>query len=210
MLDPLIDKYIIEISNDFFNTDYSKKYTNFLYNMNGPIKDLATHFYESFTMINIPGITVSPTVVSGLGNLKDVNFGGSKAPTNMTETSVDRQYVGNSPFNQILNSNNITINCKNTYINWMYSYEYFRDYFARNRTVKDFKITITVYDAGNIPMMMFIFSDCFVSSLPDLEFLTNQAIREPRNFDLGFIFNKFDVKFLIPNFSSGKNNEIIM
>lgn len=208
MLDPLIDKYIIEISSEFFNTNYAKKYSNFLYNMNGPIKDLQTHFYESFQNINIPGITAQPTVVSGLGNLNGVNTGGS-SPKNMTETTIDRQYIGNMPFNQILNSNNITINCKNTYINWMYSYEYFRDYFARKRSVKDFTITITVFDAGNIPMLMFIFSDCFISSLPDLEFLVNQAIREPRNFDLGFVFNKFDVKFLIPNFNSLLNNSII-
>ena len=52
------------------------------------------------------------------------------------------------------------------------------------------------------------FSDCFINSLPDLEFLTNQAIREPRNFDLGLIFNKFDVKFLIPNFNVDINNNI--
>lgn len=208
MLNALIDKYIIEISDEFFNTEYAKKYTNFLYNMNGPIKDLQTHFYESFQSVVIPGITVSPTTVTGLNNLANVNFGGT-APGNMTETSVDRQYIGNTPFNQILNSNIITINCRSTYINWFYSYEYFRDYFARNRKVKDFKITITVYDAGNIPMLMFIFSDCFINSLPDLEFITNQAIREPRNFDIGFVFNKFDVKFLIPKFEAGINNDII-
>lgn len=209
MLNALIDKYIIEFSNEFFDTNYAKKYTNFLYNLNTPIKDLQTHFYESFQGITIPGLTVQPTVVSNLNNLNNVNFGNGK-PNNMTETSIDRQYIGNLPFNQILNSNNITINCRNTYINWMYSYEFFRDYFDRKRTVKDFKTTITVYDAGNIPMLMFIFSDCFINSLPDLEFLTNQAIREPRNFDLGLIFNKFDVKFLIPNFDVDINNNIII
>lgn len=209
MLNPLVDKYIIEFSGEFFDTNYNQKYSNFLYNLNGPIKDLQTHFYESFQSITIPGITISPTVVTGINNLKDVNFSGN-SPYNMTETTVDRQYIGNAAFNQILNSNNITINCRNTYINWMYSYEYFRDYFSRKRSVKDFRISITVYDAGNIPMLMFIFSDCFISSLPDLEFITNQAIREPRNFDLGFVFNKMDVKFLIPNFDVSVNNEIVL
>lgn len=205
MLNALVDKYIIEFSGEFFNTDYQKKYTNFLYNLNGPIKDLQTHIYESFQSLTIPGITAQPTVVTALNNLNGVNFNGS-SPNNMTETSVDRQYIGNTPFNQILNSNNITINCRNTYINWMYSYEYFRDYFSRKRTVKDFRITVTVYDAGSIPMLMFIFSDCFITSLPDLEFITNQAMREPRNFDLGFVFNKMDVKFLIPEFNSISKN----
>ena len=207
MLSALVDKYIIEFSNEFFDTDYAKKYTNFLYNMNGPIKDLQSHFYESFQSITIPGLTAQPISVTGLNNLKNVNFGG-KSPSNMTETSVDRQYIGTQSFNQIINSNNISITARNTFINWMYSYEYFRDYFARTRTVKDFRITITVKDAGDIPMLMFIFSDCFITSLPDLEFITNQSIREPRTFDIGFAFNKFDTKFLIPNFNTILDNSI--
>lgn len=204
MLNPISDKFRVEFSSEFFDTSYYKKYNNFIYNLNGPIKDLVTHFYESIQQVIISGINAQPLTVTGINNLKGVGTEGPMGtkPPNMTETTISRSWIGNVPFDELLNSKTLTVNMKNTYINWLYSYEYFRDYFDRKRTVKDFRVTLTVLDSANIPMMQFIFSDCFIISLPDLEFLTNGQIREVRQFDLGIQFNRFDVKFIIPEFNN--------
>jgi len=159
MLNPNTDKFYIEFSSNFYENQYTKKYNDFFFHMNGPIKSLIESIKASIQTANIPGLNISPTEINNLGNLKNVDLGklGTK-PNNMTETSVNRQYIGNRPFDELLNSKIININFKNNVLNWMFFYEYFRDYFSRSRTVLDFSIIITVMDSGELPQLQFIFS----------------------------------------------------
>lgn len=202
MLNPNTDKFYIEFSKNFYENKHAKKYDDYLFHMNSPIKTLIDSIKSTIQNATVPGFNVSPTEVLNLANTQGVALGtfGQK-PVNMTETSVNRSYIGNRPFDELLNSKVININFKNNVINWMYFYEYFRDYYSRKRTVEDFTITFTVMDTGEIPQLQFIFSDCFIVTLPDLEFVYNQVFGETKSIDVGFAFNKFDVKFLIPGFN---------
>lgn len=212
MLEPTTDKFIIEFSNEFFSLDSVKTYTNYLYNSNGPIKDFQTHFYESILSLTVPGITAQPTQVNGLNNLRGVgtNQGMGTTSANMTETAINRSYVGTTPLDELFNSKTLNLTMRNTYLNWAYCYQLYRGHFARNRTVEEFRVIQTIFDTANIPMFQFIYSDCYISGIPDLEFQTNTAVRDVRTIDIPINFNKFDVQFLLPEFDTEINNRIII
>lgn len=196
LLSDTTDNFVADFSSEFFNTDFIKFFSDYLYNANEPLKDFQSNFYSTIQSFSIPGFTVSPTQVSGMNNLRNV----TKA--NMTEPTLSRQYVGNAPLDEIFNSKQINITFKSNNFNWLYCYMYFRDYYSRKRKVKEFRVCFTIKNSALIPNMNFIFSDCFINSLPDLEFNLSSAIKEPKTWDLGISFNKFDVQLLIPEFNS--------
>lgn len=198
MINPVVDKFVLEFSSNFFDTTFAKKYNNYLFHKNYPIKDIMNHVHSNFNNISIPGFNIVGNNVNGLSNLGKTTIG--IPPKNMTETSVNRQYAGTQPLDELFTSKTITISNKSTILNYMYYYEYFRAYYDRTRTVGDFKMFMTVMDQAEIPMMQFIFSDCFLQNIPEVMFETSDIVKETKTFDLTIAFNKFDTKLIIPEF----------
>lgn len=198
MLNPVTDKYVLEFSSNFFDTEFITKYDNYLFHKNYPIKKLQDHIHGSIKSISVPGINTPSMNVNGLSNLNKTTI--AAKPINMTETSINRSYVGTVPFDELIKSKTLNITCKSTLLNWMYFYEYFRAYYQRDRKVLDFKMFMTVMDQADVPMMQFVFSDCYISDLPDLLFQTGDIAKEERDFDVQVNFNKFDTKLIIPSF----------
>ena len=157
MLNPSVDKYTIEFGSGFFNNEIAEKYDKYLFHMNGPIKNIKDHIQESMQMVSIPGFNLNVLQVASIGNLKNATFAApGKTPNNFPHTSMNRQYAGTSNQNDILESQSVSITFRNTMLNWMYIYEVFYNYYKRSRSLSDFQIVITLYDAGEIPMMQFI------------------------------------------------------
>lgn len=206
MLNPATDKYTIEFSKNFFDDSLVGKYDDYLYHLNSPIKNIVNHIHESVQSITIPGFNLNVTNVVGLSNLTN-NIPNSRTPNKFAHTTVNKQFPGNSPLSELFDSQIINLTLKNTVLNWMFFYEVMRGYYERTRTLKDFYITITVMDAAEIPLLQFIFSDCFVANMPGLTFASNEDFRESKTIDAGFAFNKLDIKFLIPKFN--KVNKIL-
>ncbi len=205
MLNPSVDKYTIEFSSGFFNNEITEKYNSYLFHMNGPIKNIKDHIQESMQLVSIPGFNLNVLPVSSIGNLQNQKFAAmGKKPSNFAHTSTNRQYAGTSNQNDILEAQSVNITFRNTMINWMYIYEVFYNYYKRSRSLSDFQIHITLYDAAEIPMMQFVFGDCFVSNIPGLDFAFNAQFREAKTIDAGFTFNTLSSKFMIPDFKMDK------
>lgn len=198
MLNPSTDKFFLEFSGEFFNTTFIEQYNDFLKHKNHPIKELPGHIVESVQNVQIPGMTLNTLIIDGLNNTGLSNpgmFGNLVAPP-----TVNANYSGTSNINQIIESNIITVTFKNTIINWMYFYQYFRAYYDRNRPVTEFEIRLIVKDAANIDMLMFRFSNSFISGMPGLEFAFNEAFRESKTIDIQFTYSGYNVDFILPGF----------
>lgn len=205
MLNPSVDKFTIEFGSAFFDNEIAKKYDNYLFHMNGPIKDIKSHIQESIQLVSIPGFNLNPLQITGMNNMKNTNFQSPGVkPNNFPHTTINRQYSGTSNQNDILESQIVNITFRNTLLNWMYIYEIFHNSYLRTRTLKDFQIVITLNDAAEIPMMQFIFKDCFTSNIPGLEFAFNSQFRESKTIDAGFSFNGLDSNFILPEFKVNK------
>ena len=205
MLNPNTDKFSIAFDSKFFNNDIAKKYNDYLFHLNGPIKNIQDHIEESIQSLSIPGFELEVLQVNGLSNLKGTVFQslGSK-PINFPNTSSTRQYAGTAADNVVLESQSVGITFRNTLLNWMYLYEYSQNYYKRSRSVFEFGIIITLHDAAEIPLMNFVFQDSFISGMPGLEFAFNQAFREAKTIDTKFTFNGMTTNFMIPEFGLSK------
>lgn len=205
MLNPSTDKYTIEFGNEFFNNDITKKYDDYLFHLNGPIKNIRDHITESIQSLTIPGIQLNLLNVTGIPNMKNVDFGNvNSSPNNFQSTTVNRQFSGTAPLQEVISETQVSITFRNTLLNWMYIYELFHNYYKRKRDISDFKIIITLHNAADIPLMNFVFFDCFVSSIPGLEFAFNTQFREAKTVDAGFAFNGMTTNFMIPDFNINK------
>jgi hypothetical protein len=201
MLNPATDKFLLEFSSDFFPTSLTQKYDNYMFHMNGPVKYLQAHIMETIQSVNIPGWNVQTTETKGLNNLRNVPGAGmGNRPGQFPSNTVNRTFAGSAPINEIVDGNIVNITFRNSILNWMYLWECLRGYYDRTRSLNEFRITMTIMDAAEIPLLQFIFSDCFVAVMPGLEFSFAQSFREAKTIDAGFIFNKIDVNFMIPGF----------
>lgn len=196
-LNPATDKFMVEIGNDFFPDLLTKKYDKYLRLSNGPLKNIKSIITESIQTIDIPGINLSTIQAIGLQNLGDLS---KQTKIGFPNTSTNRTYPGTASDNEITESNMLTMNLRNTLINWMYCYEVLYSYYKRTREISQFYIILTLLDSSEIPLIEFKFSDCFIGQMPGLQFAYNSQFRESKNVEVGFIFNKFDTKFLIPEF----------
>jgi hypothetical protein len=196
MLNPASDKYTLEFGSSFFPSEYTKKYDDFLYMKNGPIKDIQTHITESVQSLSIPGINLDIQRANGINNLGKNLFQGG----NYNNPTSNIQYPGTAPLSEIIDGTSVNITFRNTTMNWMYFYEALRGFYSRKRTITDFTIILTVKDAGEIDMLQFIFGGCFVATMPGLEFAFSKGFREAETIDAGFAFQTMDVKFVIPQF----------
>ena len=197
MINPVLSNFRVEFGENFFPDIATKKYDNFLFHKNYPFKTLRDYFYETIQEISIPGINLNTIAAVGLNNVG--NFG-----NDFNASTVNKNYPGTSPINEIVDGITINITFRNTILNWMYCYEILYRYYNRNRTIKDFYIQLIMKDSAEIDMINFTLSDCFISTMPGLSFSYIQSFSESLTFDVSFTFNKFDVKFLIPEFNSKK------
>lgn len=199
MLNPSLNNFRIEFSDNFFPIELTQKYDDFLFNKNAPFKLIKSHLYESIQNLDMPGINLNEITTTGLNNLGlNPNFG------DFPHVSVNRQFPGSEPMNAVVDMTKANITFRNSIINWMYIYEMFYSYYKRSRSVSDFQIFVIMMDSSEIPMIKFTMSDCYVSTLPGLAFSYNSAFNESKTFDAGFTFNKFDIDFLIPSFNLTK------
>lgn len=194
-LNPSTDKFTIELGSDFYVNSLMEKYNDFLFHKNSQVKDLQSYMHESIQSIQIPGMNLQVVNVNGMSNIGAA--GNVKTPAALT---VNKSYVGNAPIAEIIESTTVTITFRNTIINWMYIYEFFRRRYERNSTLKNFDISVTLRDSADIPMLNILFDDCFISGLPGLEFSFNTGFRESKTFDIIFTFNKMNFNFIIPSF----------
>lgn len=202
-LNPATDNVLIEFSPSFFETPFIEKYNDFLFHMNGPIKDMQTFIMESIQEIEIPGTSLNVLEIQSIPNIKS---SGKQYGINFPETSINVQYPGTSNKNDIIESKSLSLTLRNTILNWSYFYESLDGYFRRTRIIKEFDIVITLLDSAWIPMLSFVFHNCFVSLLPSLTFGFNSQIREIKTFNAGITFNSMDINVQIPDFKMSKYN----
>lgn len=207
MLNPSVDKYTVEFSNSFFDNEITKKYDNYLFHINGPIKNIKDHIQESIQVLSIPGLELQMLNIQGINNMKNIDFGPlGTSPNNFQATTINRQFSGTAPIQDVVQGTKIDITFRNTLLNYMYIYEIFHHYYKRKRDVLEFSIIITLHDAADIPLMNFVFFDCFIASIPGLEFAFNTQFREAKTIDAGFAFNGMTTNFMIPEFNITKTN----
>lgn len=200
MINPILQNFEIQFSEDFFPELITEKYDNFLFHKNYPFKTLKSYLLETIQNLDIPGINLQTILVAGLNNtgLNNNDFSG------LNHQTVNRSYPGTSPVNEVVEGVSVVITFRNTLLNWMYCYEVLYRYYARKRSMKDFYINLTMSDSAEIPMIRFSLYDCFISAMPGLSFNFVNAFNETNSFNVTFTFNKFDVSFIVPEFDLKK------
>jgi len=195
MINPVLSNFRIEFGESFFPEFLTSKYDKFLFYKNYPFKSLKDYFYETIQEMSIPGINLNTISAIGVPNL-----GKNFSKVNMPPSTINRHYPGTSPINEIVDSVTLNITFRNTLLNWMYCYEVLYSYFARDRKTDEFYIQLILKDSAELDMVKFTLSDCFISTMPGLEFSYLQSFSESKTFDVSFTFNRFEVGFLIPDF----------
>ncbi len=161
-------------------------------------------------MLNIPGINLNNITAAGLNNLGKDSWGIDGIPGSndklqgFPHSTVNATYPGTSPMNEVVDSVMVSITFRNSILNWMWIYEMFFRYYKRTRDIREFSIYLDMYDSAQIPMIRFSLGNCYVATVPGLEFATNMNFNEAKTFDCSFVFNRFDVEFLVPEFNTKK------
>ena len=194
MLNPVLSNVQIQIGDNFFPENITKKYDDFLYARNYPLKTMRACLHETIQNFTMPGIDLKTFTVEGLNNQRNANR--KDFPNPVTQ----RTYPGHEPYEHILSNMSITITFKNNILNWLYCFEWIYKYYKRTREAFEFDVTVTMLDSAEIPILRFRLSDCFESSTPELEFSYTESFLTSRTFDMTFTFNKFDVTMLLPEF----------
>lgn len=200
-LNPVVDKFRVFIGGDFFNNSISKRYDNYLYNKNYPLKNIEEVIYESINNVNIPGFQLPELTIEGLSNIgNNNNYPIDNPVTQMTLPSEVSQM-------ETFESQEITLSMRNNILNWLYIYEIYYNYFSRDRKVNVFPIYVTILDSAEIEIMRFEFGACYVSGMAGLEFATNNGFRESRIIEARIRFNSMNIETLIPDF---KKKDLIL
>ena len=200
MLNPIMNNFVIEFGDKFYSETLIKKYDEFLFHKNNPIKNIKDHIHESIQSLSIPGLNLAVTEVNGL---KDFMNPGASRP--LTTNLV---FPKNQTLLDTFEINKLNIICDNTLINWSYFYEFFRGNTIRGGTgengekldLVDFEISVIVRDSADIPILMFDFRKCYSASLPPLDFSYGSTFNEAKTIDVGFWFNEMSVHLLIPKY----------
>lgn len=197
MLNPNLDNFDVKFSTEMFPKNVSEPYDRFLHQFNSPVKNIIDAVHESIVDISIPGLNIPEITIAGLNN---TGPRGINSQTLIEANTKNIDYISNVPFDEVIDSKLVNINFRNTIINWMYFNHMFRLMFNRNKDVKEFRITLTMKDPGDIPMIVFIFDNCIIKSFPELTFSHSLSINEAANIQVGFRFNNLSYKFILPNF----------
>jgi len=204
MINPVLTNTKIHFSDDLFPEEFIKKYNDFLFHKNYPLKNIGAVIYESIQNIEIAGINLNPLIVQSINNTRGSSL--NKSSNGFPHTTINRGYPGTEPINNIVDNQVLTITMRNNLLNWMYFYEVCHGYYKRTRNIDLFDIIITALDSAEIPMINFRLKNCFVQTLPGLSFSFNSAFNETKTIDVGIFFNEFNVEFLIPSFNLEKIN----
>lgn len=204
MINPVLTNTKIHFSDDLFPEESIKKYNDFLFHKNYPLKNIGAVIYESIQNIEIAGINLNPLIVQSINNTRGSSL--NKSSNGFPHTTINRGYPGTEPINNIVDNQVLTITMRNNLLNWMYFYEVCFGYYKRTRNIDLFDIIITALDSAEIPMINFRLKNCFVQTLPGLGFSFNSAFNETKTIDVGIFFNEFNVEFLIPSFNLEKIN----
>lgn len=204
MLNPSLQNIEIQFSEDFFPSELTRKYDEFLLNMNHPFKTLKSNFMESIQQLNIPGLNVTPLVIQGLYNTGRDPRNPNLNPTGFPHATQNRAYEGNEPWWNILESTVLNITLRNNILNYMYCYEMLYNRYRREFRVNQFNVYLILKDSAEIPMMRFSAIDCFLTQVPTMEFSFMSSFGESKSFDIGIQFNRLDVDFNIPDFNVSK------
>ena len=195
MLNPDTSRYNIIFSDEFYREDLQKKYNDYLFHLNQPIKDIKGLITESAQTLQIPGFSLNTLIVAGLRNLpKNPN-------TPISEVTTNVQFPGTAPLAEILTDFKVNITFRNNLINWLFFYEVFRGYYARQRVQQQFSIIVPLFDSNSVNIFNFLFSGCFITDIPPLEFSFNKSFGETLTIDLGIAFQKLDAQFNIPEYN---------
>lgn len=211
MLNPSLNNFRVSFSPDAFPKELTEKYDTFLFQQNTAFKTIQSHVLESIQNLTMPGINLNTITAAGLNNLGKNPWGpgnedsiggkpGGPDKNGFPHSTVNATFPGTAPMNEIVDSISANITFRNSILNWCYFYELFYDYYKRSRSIKEFSIYIDMFDSARLPMIRFSLGYCFVATIPGLEFAANQTFNDTKTFDLGFVFNKFDVEFLVPGF----------
>ncbi len=204
MLPPIANNFSIEFSENFFQPQLVEKYNDYLFHLNAPVKDIKKHIHESIETLSLPGLNLNVVETSGLKN--------HGSPTDNLATTATIVFPKNQSLIELLEINKFNLTCKNTIINWSYFYEFFKFYTKRGKgapklDLTEFSIDVIIRDAGNIPVLIFTLRNCFSASLPPLDFtFNNTTLGESKTIDVGFWFNFFDAKLIIPEFFKTNKN----
>lgn len=197
MIDPLLSNIRVVLGREFFPPELTEKYDKFLFNKNYPLKTMYSYIHESIQIVSIPGYQLQTLTVTGLPNMKDFT-------KDFNSTTSNKTYPGNASWNEVIDGINVTITFRNTILNWLYFFDWHYNYYKiiRDQNTQEFGFNIIMKDSAEIPMIDFGIKDCFISSLPGLEFAFNANFDESKTFDIGIVFNKFNVKMLLPEFKN--------
>lgn len=188
LLNPSTSNFYITFTKNFFSDEIDAKYNDFLFHMNSPMKDIIALIIESIQQIEIPGDDMETITASNLGGINGHQYTTS----------------GNANQTAILDSTIINITSRNILINYMRLLEFKNAYYARDRKVGMFDFTVTFCDSADVPLMSFMFLDCFIRAMPGLTFAYNSEFNESKTFDWKLQFSRFTPTFIIPDFK--KNN----
>jgi hypothetical protein len=184
LLNPSTSNFSISFSTKFYDENIDKKYNDYLFHSNSPIKDIGTLIIESVQSVNVSGFEFQEITVNNMGGSNGFN----------------KTFAGTSNETEILESQSLQITFRNNLINWMRMFEFAKAYYARNRTVDLFDITITFMNSGGLPMMIFNFIDCYISGIPSITFANNTEFNDAKTFDAKISYARFEPKFAIPKF----------
>lgn len=202
MINPVLSNFRIDFGEAFFPETICTRYNNFLFYKNYPFKSVKGYVQESIQNLETPGVSLQTLSIAGLANNK--NFDPANVFKNIPNPQINKHFPGTSPINDIIDANIVTITFRNSILNYMYLYEVLRSYYNRKRLTDSFYIMLTMMDSAEIPILRIKFEDCFVSVVPGLSFGYNQSFNETKTFDCGFIFNKFNIDFIVPDFNIKK------
>lgn len=192
-LNPVTDKFKISLIGAFTN-DITKKYDDYLFSKNAPIKNIEESVYESIVGCTTPGFNLNTQTITGMPNISGGTRPNTPSNTNMIVPS-------NTPLLETYESTTFTINCRNNTINYMFFYEMFYSNYNPNNEYRFVTIILDIFDSAEIPMMRYKFGNAFLTSMNGFELNTNNNFREAKTIDLVFTFNRLDVEFIIPGFN---------
>lgn len=184
LLNPSTTNFTISFSSSFYNETIDGKYNDYLFHTNSPLKNIGDIILESIQSVNVTGFELQEVSVNNLGGSNGFN----------------KSFAGTANESDILEGQNFTITFRNNIINWMRMFEFAKAYYKRTRTVDLFDTTIMFMDASNVPMMYFVFTDCFISAIPGLTFAHNSEFNESKTFDAKISYTRLEPHFMLPNF----------
>lgn len=207
MLNPSLQNFRLQIGVEFFPTEIAQKYDDFLFSINHPFKTIYSSFHESIKTVQIGGINIQPQIIQGMDNTGTNPRNPANNQWGFPHTTNNVAYEGNEPWWNVLENTTVTISLRNNILNWMYCYEFaYRRYLRENRT-ELFPMTLIMMDSAEIEMIRISYSDCFITTLPPLEFSAEATFNESKIIDIGIQANKVDVDFNIPDF---KKHNIVL